>query len=379
MIFNLGDVLYTINSYIGIFIIFSLLAIWLIFLYKSSQKRGVVRYLSFSVLIGLIGQLLSVFTGTSRLISFSLIGFAFFLIFVHYETLSKLKPDPYFFGIMVGFQILNLFLIIAQSIGLLDFEIVLQFIRFLTGLGATIALFKALTIISKINKMTDKSDVKIEFFGILFLFISRIIYAIVGLAFIIGLYDVNSGFDWVIITISEELNVIHILFMLIIIIITFIGLFLLLANFIINFNYIFRLPFPIQNIILYNKAGITVYNREVFTPEFKYDENLVSGALTAISSIIRVTLGPNAQLEHIQADKFNFFLRSLPSLGGTLVIIAYGATKVFDFSIEHFINKMPLYLIEKINNQAISSNELQPEIDRLFLNSFPFIVFGESK
>ncbi len=50
---------------------------------------------------------------------------------------------------------------------------------------------------------------------------------------------------------------------------------------------------------------------------------------------------------------------------------------MFDFSIEDFILKIPLYLIEKINRGVVDVEDLQPEIDRFFIKSFPYIIFKE--
>ncbi len=282
MLFDLAGLFYSMIFYFGIVIVIIILIMWFILLYKNSQKRGIIRYLLVAAIIGIIGQIITALPNNLYLLTFLFTGIAFFLIFLHYESLFDLKPNQYILGISIGFQVLVLFLYIAQYIGLLDFELDRQLIRFLFNLGSSIMLIRSLYVVSRINKMTHKSDVKIEYIGILLLLISRIIYTIVGLSFIIGFYYINSGFDWIITTIPDDLNALHMGSVLVVLILTSIGLFLLLANFIVNFDYIFRLPFPIQNIILYNNAGLTVYTREVLTPELKYDENLVSGALTAI-------------------------------------------------------------------------------------------------
>ena len=99
-----------------------------------------------------------------------LLDLAFFMIFLHYESLSSLTPNKRIFIILLEIQLISCFLIFAHSVEILQFNTTFYFLRLILNFGNLIALVISLQTISKINRMARAKTTKFEFIGLFLLF-----------------------------------------------------------------------------------------------------------------------------------------------------------------------------------------------------------------
>jgi len=127
--------------------------------------------------------------------------------------------------------------------------------------------------------------------------------------------------------------------------------------------------------MLYNKNGLSCYLHQVEINSKLNDEKsqLVTGAFTAITSLIQETLGAQAKLERIQARDFQIIFIRLPQDNGTFVVIAHGDTAFFQKSLKRFVSSIKPDLLKLINEDVVEQIELQKQIDAIAKNAFPYV------
>jgi len=168
------------------------------------------------------------------------------------------------------------------------------------------------------------------------------------------------------------------LFTSIALVFSLIGLLLIISNFIIHPDYLYLIPFPIFNFMIFNEGGISCYFRKVKSQselqQKKGVEHLMAGALTALSTMFKEVLGSGANIRYIDADNFIIIVTSLPEKKGIFVVISGGDTALFKKSIIRFTRTWSSKLLAEINGM-FDLNEIRPKIDALIKSSFPYIVF----
>lgn len=157
------------------------------------------------------------------------------------------------------------------------------------------------------------------------------------------------------------------------------GLLLIISNYILHPDYLYLLPFPIYNFMVFNEGGSPCYVRnveklDIDKPQANRD-HLMAGALTAVSNMFREVLGAGANIRYIDADEFKMIVTSLPEKKGAFIVISRGETALFKSSIKRFIDTWTPQLLKDIN-EVMDLNKLQPRIDKLIKASFPYVVFS---
>jgi len=133
--------------------------------------------------------------------------------------------------------------------------------------------------------------------------------------------------------------------------------------------------------MLYNKNGLLCYSRKVQQKRLGMDEKdlIISGAFTAISALINETLGSQAKIRHINAQQFQIYFNTLPNEVGSFVVIAYGATGLFEKSLNRFISMMTMSFFESLNSAGTEMEALEREIDDMIKDAFPYIQISNEK
>jgi hypothetical protein len=158
----------------------------------------------------------------------------------------------------------------------------------------------------------------------------------------------------------------------------FFGILLLLANYLIHNDFLYRLPFPVHYIIITNRAGIQVYNRHLTTiniPSFALEkEELMSGAIRAISSLMQESLGMNTNLKFIDAEAFQIYFSNIPNENGILAIFTSGYSIYLQKSMENFAKSIPDDIVEKLNRIDHRIGLFDDKLDNLLTQAFPYLV-----
>lgn len=343
-------------------IVLVLLFLVIVFLYQGRRRQRNAPHLTAAILLGLIGQTAAVIDVIPLTAAVFLVSLSFFFLGLHYEALASLKPTPWFFSVTLA---INSAIALALCLDLLGLMIssamAYLVIRLLTSVAALVVVLRATQIVYRIHNLAHERATRLELLGILLLTFYRVDFFVRDFGSAFGI--VSPG--------TIESNLITTLGLVFVAV----GLGVILVNYTIHPDYIYRLPFPIHSVMLYGSSGIPIYNRHVHSSTFeeKYQEVLISGALTAVSALVRETLGTGARLRHIDADMYQIFFVGLPDDRGTLVVIALGGTHFFKVSLERYASTIPSHLLGALDLVQVDPSKLQPQYDSLLLDAFPYL------
>jgi hypothetical protein len=352
-------------------------AILFFILFMKSMKLQVdIRYILLALFFVIIGNyLIMMLADEPYFIGQILMSFGFLMLFLHYEAIAYGSPNTKVMNLLItcfsASTILNIMSILylqtpaANGLDPITTSNILGHSVFLLDIGMTLSTYlqtimiiiifgRAILIINRINKLAKINATRIELIAIILLLVHR------------SLFLFRNFVD----------NSLFINIMTIGLILTIIGLLLFVGNYIRNSDYIYLLPFPIHSIMVYNKSGILCYSRrfEKFNSNMINKDMLITGALTAISSLIQETLGSQARIKHINAQQYQIFFNRLPNDSGKLVVISFGETAFFKKSLERFIKNIDANLLQNINeieNVAV----LETKLDSLVKKVFPYVNF----
>lgn len=162
-----------------------------------------------------------------------------------------------------------------------------------------------------------------------------------------------------------------------------VGILFLLSNYLIHKDFLYRLPFPIHYIIITNLAGIQVYNRHIATiniPSLALDkEELMSGAINAISSLMQESLGTTTKLKFIDVEAFQIYFSDIPKESGILAIFTSGYSIYLQKSLDNFAKSIPNDIVEKMNRIGYRIGEFDDKLDKLLTQAFPYLVILKDK
>jgi hypothetical protein len=155
-----------------------------------------------------------------------------------------------------------------------------------------------------------------------------------------------------------------------------IGMSILMVNSFYNKDYVYRLPVPVHDFLIYNSSGLLVFSRSVKIPGINliFEKQLITGMFTAISSLIKETLGTESILLQIDVNRYQIFFSEMPNKRGTLAVIATEGTYFLKQSIKRFILSISNELNQKINESIVDTVELAKELDVLLSRAFPFLI-----
>ncbi|MBD3341463.1 MAG: hypothetical protein GF353_20335 [Candidatus Lokiarchaeota archaeon] len=308
----------------------------------------------------------------------SLLPLGVLFLFFHYEQISYPRPRLKFLIFLLALYLFSLSfkLIIPLYMVLKGISFNLDIVNlrqhndifiytlfrmsnFLKSLIILIVFTLALSTMLKEIKIIKLRAIQIESIGLIFLFIYGFLYFIRDLFFYDSYYDI--------------LTFTALLFSLV-------GLLLIISNFIMHPDYLYLIPLPIFNFMIFNQGGSPCYIRKVKNLDKEEPtrdlEHLMAGAFTAVSTMFKEVLGAGANIRYIDADNFIILVTSLPDKKGVLVVITGGETALFKNSLVRFAHTWPPQLLNKIN-EIVDLNEVRPKIDELIKSSFPYVVFSQ--
>ncbi len=290
---------------ISIIVSIALFAILFLIEIRAHQKKAHIEYLISAIFCISIGNLFLNIISEFWInqLSYLIYNVGFLILFLHYESIASANPkSKLFFGLVVIFvsgilTSLTIFWIadyselnhLLRNGSVLDPNYyymypIYWFAMLFDNIIGIIVFIRAIQILLQTYKLAHLKATKNEIIALFFLLIGRVfnIFAII--------------FSGDIMYISAEISLIM----------SLIGLFFMIGTYLQNPDYLYLLPFPIHSLMVYNRDGILCYSRKVQLKQVMMDEKdiLISGALTAISSLIKETLGAQAKIRHINAQQF---------------------------------------------------------------------------
>ena len=220
-------------------------------------------------------------------------------------------------------------------------------------------------------KLTDERSVRIELIGSLFFAVGFAVNVIFRL---IAFYNSFPDPFTTDIQSHDILSVITLIWYLLFFIFSTGAISIFLINIIINPNFAYNLPIPIANFMVYNENGIAVYSKSIDVPdiEINIEDQLLSGALKAVSAIIEETLGSEANLDHFDAGKFQIYFHRTVETNLTLVALTQGKSPFIERSLTRFGKELDNDEFAAFNQTQIS-NQMIRQVDQKLQEAFPYI------
>ena len=337
-----------------------------IFMYRRINGKKIPNYLAIALIFALLGRsYYLLFLVSPSLLSPYQIDYvsSFFLIFIcyfvylHFEMLSHKKDFFWRNTIILILGVACLTLILVGFLNLYENLVAVYILRIIF---VVFCLAYPLVVSYRTHLLTKER-------ATLFELLSLVIVQISGILFLIY-YSLTLVINSPIIVLLTDITSILII----------VGIFLLLINYIIHSDFLYRLPFPIHYFVLINNAGIQVYTRHVSTMNIpKFDPNkelIMSGVLKAISVLTKETLGTHTKLLSIDVEAYQIFFSETPQDKGILAMISSGSNKYLQKSLTSFTNSIPDNLFEEINTIDYRIGFFDDKLDELLTQAFPYVV-----
>jgi len=328
-----------------------------VFIYKGIIRKIFAPFLTTALILALIGNIITFIENDMKvnLYGIFLISIGFFFLYLHFEALISIRPKILTYTILLGLNSMLLIITLLKSFDLLTDDLSFSICRKIISVGAVIAFSRVLFLVIKVNNNAKIKETKIETIAMLLFLIYTIIFFIRD--FFIQEIMLYSLFSQVGIIFSS------------------LGSIFMVLNYVLHPNYIYYLPFPIHSVILYNKNGIISYSRNLDSVGLiqKFPEIILSGTFSAISILIKETLGSGAKIQKINADQYQIYFINFPKENMTLAVIALGNTYFFQKSLKKFSKLIPHETLKRINEPGVNLLDIRPEIDKYLLKAFPYI------
>ncbi len=283
--------------------------------------------------------------------------FVFFFFYLYFEALTTVKPPLTRVITMSGSLIFIVTLDISNILNLFAVPKLFPLFAGFTYFYGMLACGFGVSVFRKALATYRKTAIKIDLGVFSATLASTVILQVSGFSQFIFV----SAFDWIM-----QLFWIGIL--------VFMGAIgLLVINSVINGDYIYYIPHPIQAIMLYNDGGVLVYERTFESGDQRLlkGPELISSALTAFSSFFKEILGTEAKFSYIHAKNYEFHFADLPENVGTLVLVASSANLILLKSVKKLVHSLPNSLVESIKD--FKGKMLLEEFDKLIKVYFPYL------
>ncbi|MHA1213726.1 MAG: hypothetical protein ACTSPG_00335 [Candidatus Hodarchaeales archaeon] len=361
----------TLEELIVILLFFVLFALFILFVYQTLRKHRQAHALTIGLILGLIGVFIMAFqplfpansilkTNGSIIAIGCFYTAMYYMIYLHYEQISRRAPRLDRLILSTALFSLGIFSTIILILLDEDPHLLTQFNDFAQDSMRFIALAFASIIAYHSWRLTREREGFIETSSLLILLLG-------GLPTILANY-----------TEFKEIGGID--FYLFGDIITFIGLVCLFTVFIMNPNYLYRLPFPIYYIIMFNSNGLAFYSRSVENkgiPSPKFSDQLVSASVTAISMLLREGFGSGeSRLKFIDAyDRSLIFSHSYNS-EITAMLMSERVTFFTWKSLNNLLSNIPPEIYKKVDSpNVLEDAKLTQTLDKIVHQVFPYLNF----
>ncbi|MHA1541620.1 MAG: hypothetical protein ACTSQH_01420 [Candidatus Hodarchaeales archaeon] len=291
-----------------------------------------------------------------------IMSLAMYFVYLHYEALSNITPPFYRKGTMISILTITfsiLIITIKQNEPVPDLETFMFLTFALTGL---LAISFAFFVTYKSYKLMHDKTTSFELTALVILLFAFILQFYSALLMVIGIPSPLVTID----RIAE--------------ILALVGVLILMITYLYYKDYVYRLPVPVNDFLIYSSSGLLVYSRTVKIPGINLvlEKQLITGMFTAIAALIKETLGTDSMLQQIDVSNYRIFFSEMPNKQGTLAVIAAKGTFFLKHSIQRFVLSITEELNQQINEPIVDTAELAKELDVLLHQSFPYLILDSS-
>ena len=225
-----------------------------------------------------------------------------YFVYLHYEALTNITPPFYRKGIMISLlsiPIVILVFAIWQNIPFPSVDIFLTTIISFTGIfSISFAFFVSY---KSYKLMHDKATS----FELIALFMLICTFFLQGILAFLRILDFPFNLDNIQLIPFDRLTEVFALA----------GMLILMMNSFYYKDYVYRLPVPVHDFLIYSSSGLLVYSRKVKIPGINLvlEKQLITGMFTAIASLIKETLGSDSKLLQINVNNYQIFFSEMPN------------------------------------------------------------------
>ncbi|MFX0210391.1 MAG: hypothetical protein ACFFDT_30710 [Candidatus Hodarchaeota archaeon] len=352
-----------------------------IFLYQMRTRQRYTPHFTIALILSLVSLLLTIldlvddYYGDNielplHLYSGLFLTLGYYAIYLHYEAISSIRPPFWRHTVIFGLMMTSLVILLLKLGELFEKEnlstnlIPIDAIE--SVLGIVVFSFATFVVV-RTHRLVRGRTTLIELIALVLLIIANSC-VVVGDA-LWTLHDPTRETSFWLDTydIFSTLGDIFIL----------IGLIVFTANYLLNIEYIYRIPIPIHQVMFYNSSGLPTYARRVYAPKIgvpeTFNEELISGAISAIGAIFKETLGKAARIRHLDLGEYQIFFSHVPDDEGTLVVLTSGGNFFLSKSLERFIRTIPKEYIRSLEIDMVDIERNRERLDPLLLSSFRYL------
>ncbi len=356
--------------FINVFITLGIILLIIIFIYQSKKKNRHAPLLTWAMLLGIIGQIFHVYyfwlessmMNVPEHVIFWKLGWMWlagmsFLMYLHFEAISEIRPRTTRFGVACFIFGAYYALSMAFLLNLTDSTLEAIASRY-NSIPNMFAFGFAAVTSARTTVLLKERESMFETLALAMVFLGMSSFVIIDnhLPGMIGLLSIEADME----TFGDVVNAA--------------GVIILILTYLSNIDYLYRLPVPIHQLILYNSAGLPVYSRRVKTKGFEVlqvENTLFAGGMSAISSLMKEALGSSAILQHIDARHRHLFFQTRKTL--TICAVADKGTKFLLQSLKLAVNLIAPQLENQLNHPIISTKNVSDQLDTLFQEAFPYL------
>ncbi len=348
----------------------------ILFIYQTFRKNRRDHVLTFGFIVGWLALLALTIRETGVATSIAVPNFIggvafsllFFSLYLHYEFISRPTPHFWRFGYMCGLLGMRLVTVSLHAL-LPDNVLVAAFYYPSFDLIRMSAFIFALHVTWHVWRLTGDWESALEMLASALVLVGGV-FGIIHRPIDVGMVNPET----VILGIPlDVMLVISYLF-------TFVGIFVYLLVFIINPDYLYRLPVPLHHVIIYNEAGMALYSRSIRSKGIKTVEiadQLFSGAISAISSLLSESAHRQISLQWINSSVQSVVFEHHPA-GISALLVCDNPTYFVRLSLRRFLNMIPTETLKNMTASALVNASLfKADLDALIQAAFPYVEFQE--
>ncbi|MFX0090708.1 MAG: hypothetical protein ACFFBD_03005 [Candidatus Hodarchaeota archaeon] len=199
------------------------------------------------------------------------------------------------------------------------------------------------------------------------LFILTIGATLIAIGFVIGfLNDIKSDFLFL----NEIFSLLGDLGGVLGDFVKLLGMAIFFIVYILNIDYLYRIPVNIYAIMFFSSAGLSLYSAKVESP-IEIDDSFISAVIVAISEFIKQVIGTRGTLERIITQDRTFVFSSGENISAA--IFADRSTYFLSNSLRFATAELDKSLGEKFDPGSYDLDEIAPKVEEIFLKHFPYI------
>ena len=375
ILFILSDHDLDLQTLLTLFIAIIILILYLLFLTQTLLHDRKEYYLTYGLLIGIFAsliagvdkiQVLSHFFNNSdqpTIISLVLWSITYLFIYFFFESLYSIEVNNKRFFLVIVFFMISIISHLSILVAPMESSVFWNWADLgYDGLGIIIFIFGIWVLYKSYKQVGGETTELLQMFGLSFILLGFILGFLIDFSFVF--VDI-SGFDPSTFLESYFGDLVKV-----------IGIILFTFSYIREIDYIYRLPFPIYSIIFFKSdsglsLNVTNFNNVSQEKTIKLDENLITGTISAIMTLLKEGLGSKGFLKTIISSDQSILVSSNDE--ASIAVITSRPTKILQNSLKMALDEFTINFKHNFHvDKAIEISEFS-NTKLILKKAFPYL------